>query len=469
MGQTLAQFWCYRILTEDLSANWLMFYGVIHFNNVASKDIKQKLGVVVNGAWFFLDDYGSVYFNRWHHLCIAVDLDKEVLSIVAEGFVYDVLEVPGMSKNAPTSLDGRLIQDDHGLTVANYMVGNMQVFGRKLSKEEMISITAGKDCGREGDYLAWSNMVWDVKGKVIGWVNVTKEELCKSNSAPFRFVNSQGSTFEEHESFCTKMQRSRIPGEIDKHAVEELLDYYRNVALELKTDAKGEKRWTNHEGVGAEWCYGYWLPYLFRDGVWTDYYTSKPLSFTNWGINIGSSPDEAESGSCVWGDAGNVSKSEGYGGGGNWVPHEPPCHGIGGKCSTCQKPSQPLVRLRGLCKHSELTNLFTPVNDEKSVLGYVGLSMTTRITYNLTSYTWVTDNMGFSRVYATNKASLASGVLGTSQWTVFNDSRKCSPNDSYKIWLTLTGCEEDEFTCVDAKCIPMEGRFQSLLLKKHLK
>ena len=86
-----------------------MFYGVIHFNNVASKDIKQKLGVVVNGAWFFLDDYGSVYFNRWHHLCIAVDLDKEVLSIVAEGFVYDVLEVPGMSKNAPTSLDGRLI------------------------------------------------------------------------------------------------------------------------------------------------------------------------------------------------------------------------------------------------------------------------------------------------------------------------------------------------------------------------
>ena len=76
--------------------------------------------------------------------------------------------------------------------------------------------------------------------------------------------------------------------------------------------------------------------------------------------------------------------------------------------------------MRGLCKHSELTNLFTPVNDEKSVLGYVGLSMTTRITYNLTSYTWVTDNMGFSRVFATNKASLASGVLGTSQWTVFN-------------------------------------------------
>ena len=41
---------------------------------------------------------------------------------------------------------------------------------------------------------------------------------------------------------------------------------------------------------------------------------------------------------------------------------------------------------------------------------------------------------------------------------VYNDSRTCSPDASYKILLTLTGCSKDEFTCVDGNCIPMESR-----------
>ena len=178
-------------------------YFALH---VPTKDLKMNIGIVVNGAWFMgLGSYGSLYFNQWHHFCIAANLDREVLSIVAEGFAHDDLAVPGMRKGAPTKLDGRLILDDSRLTVSNYMVGNIQVFGRKLSKEEMVSITAGKDCGRQGDYLAWRNMMWDVKGKVNGWVDVTKKELCASKTTPFRFVNTQASSFNDHKSFCSKM------------------------------------------------------------------------------------------------------------------------------------------------------------------------------------------------------------------------------------------------------------------------
>ena len=72
---------------------------------------------------------------------------------------------------------------------------------------------------------------------------------------------------------------------------------------------------------------------------------------------------------------------------------------------------------------------------------------------------WSTDNMGYSGVIATNPASLASGLLGTSEWTVYNDSRKCALTSSYKILLTLTACHNDQFTCVDGMCIPMERRF----------
>ena len=438
----------------------LGFYAL----NVPTKDLTMNLGIVINGAWFLgLGSYGSLYFNRWHHFCVAVNLDREVVSLVAEGFVYEDLEVPGMRKGAPTSLDGRLILDDSRLTVSNYMVGNIQVFGRKLSKEEMVSITAGKDSGRQGDYLAWKDMMWDVKGKVNGWVNVTKKELCVSKTTPFRFVNTQASSFHDHKNHCAKMDRSRIPTAVDKPTMEELLDFYRNTAMELKPDDNGEKSWKPHPGTGR--CYYFWLPYELSDGIWLDHYTRQPIDYFHWGnMEV---PKDAANGTCVWGEAANLTEIAGkshHGGGGKWSVDQG-CGGFGGMCSTCEKPTQPIVRLRGLCRDSDLTNLFTPINDEKSALGYVGLSQTTSISYNASTFLWVTNNMGWSGVVATNPSSLASGLLGTSEWTVYNDSRKCSPNASYKILLTLTACQEHEFTCVDANCIPMESRLSALHLE----
>ena len=65
----------------------------------------------------------------------------------------------------------------------------------------------------------------------------------------------------------------------------------------------------------------------------------------------------------------------------------------------CEKPSQPMIRLRGLCRDSALQNLFTPVSDEKGRLMYVGLSMT-NIVYNETTFLWVATNMGYHDVVA---------------------------------------------------------------------
>ena len=140
------------------------------------------------------------------------------------------------------------------------MAGNVQVFNGRLSNEQMISITAGKDCGRDGNYLAWKEMVWDVRGKVNGWVNVTMDELCASKT--FRFVNTQASTFYYHKDFCTKMDRSRIPAPVDEPNMKDLLDYYRNTAMQLKTDDKGVKRWTTHPGNDR--CNFFWLRNLGR-------------------------------------------------------------------------------------------------------------------------------------------------------------------------------------------------------------
>ena len=198
-----------------------------------------------------------------------------------------------------------------------------------------------------------------------------------------------------------------------------------------------------------------------------DHYTLQPTNYFNWG-SFGAPANTTLPGSCVFGEANNASEVAGkthHGGGGQWTVQNGECTGYVGMCAMCEKSTQPLLRLRGLCEDSHLSDLFTPVNDEKGTLGYAGLGRTESIAYNASTLMWSTNNLGYSDVLATNPASLASGLLGTSEWTVYNDSRKCSLTSSYKIMLTFAACQKHEFTCVDATCIPMESRLNDSSIK----
>ena len=129
-------------------------------------------------------------------------------------------------------------------------------------------------------------------------------------------------------------------------------------------------------------------------------------------------------------------------------------------CFMCERESQPLLRLRGLCKDSKLFNLFTPLNHrEQGDFGYLGLS-STNIIYNKTSSLWIAKKIDDPELWtwATNEASPASASLGTLEWTIYNDSRKCSSKFSFKAKLTLSGCSKTEFTCIDGSCVPMDVR-----------
>ena len=280
------------------------------------------------------------------------------------------------------------------------------------------------------------------------------EELCADKK--FRFVNTQVSPFYYHGDSCINMDKSRITAPVDEPTMKEQV--YRNEVIELKANDKGEKEWTTYAGIAE--CANCWIAYRYvEQGVWVDHYTRHPSNYTNWGSFDGEESNYSPPGSCIWGEALNASEIAGkthHGGGGKWTINSD-CIGFGGKCAMCEKLTQPILRLRGLCRDSHLSDLFTPDNDEKGTLGYAGMGNTVSITYNASTLMWSTDNMGFSDVVATNPGSLASGLLGTSQWTVYNDSRKCSLTSSYKILLTLTACQKHEFTCVDVKCIPMHN------------
>ena len=59
---------------------------------------------------------------------------------------------------------------------------------------------------------------------------------------------------------------------------------------------------------------------------------------------------------------------------------------------------------------------------------------------------------------AISHAPKKSLLLGTSLWTIYNDTKACSPNGTYSAWLTMTACNDTEYTCASGNCVPMEQR-----------
>ena len=228
-------------------------------------------------------------------------------------------------------------------------------------------------------------------------------------------------------------------GTTNRRLIEQLTNFFQNTAME-KVDGKLMPSRTG--------CGHYWVPYtdIQEEGVWRNSYTNQPMNITDWG---GKEPNGKRTENCA-----RLQMS--------WDPphqwRDTPCYRH--LCFMCERQSQPILRLRGLCKDSFLFNLFTPVNDgEKGAFGYLGLS-STNINFNTTSNLWVAKKIDDPEVWtwATNGATQASAALGTSEWVVYNDSRKCSADFSYKVLLTLTSCSRTEFTCKDGSCISMDVR-----------
>ena len=117
----------------------------------------------------------------------------------------------------------------------------------------------------------------------------------------------------------------------------------------------------------------------------------------------------------------------------------------------CQHPGQMYLQLRGLCPQSDIDRFYVPRN-QRGAVQIIGL-MTTIIEFEKSTLSWkLTEHA--KNTTAISKASLASFVLGSQNWTIVNDNIECSvEGEAYTKRLKLTGCQEDEFTCDDGQCI----------------
>ena len=85
---------------------------------------------------------------------------------------------------------------------------------------------------------------------------------------------------------------------------------------------------------------------------------------------------------------------------------------------------------------------FTPNNEgQKGYLGYTGLK-SCDIRYDPTDFEWELSTFGSKErlFWAVSGASKESALLGTHDWTIYNDSRECTGELEFKTRLSLTAC-----------------------------
>ena len=91
--------------------------------------------------------------------------------------------------------------------------------------------------------------------------------------------------------------------------------------------------------------------------------------------------------------------------------------------------------------------MFTPTNGKMGYLEYSSFK-THKITYDQTTLEWKMTSYGKEGkwTWATSAASRASGLLGTHDWKVFNDSRECGATFESSVKLSLTAINPSHLT-----------------------
>ena len=247
-----------------------------------------------------------------------------------------------------------------------------------------------------------------------------------------RFLYSPALNYGESTAGCTKFQHSGVYGPTSGPEYREYRDWFLAI-----NEASGGDRFHDH-----------WLPWSDREeeGVWQHVEDGRPPIFTDWGVG---QPNGRRVQNCAC-----LRKFNGY----RWDDCACDTYFLPSICRRQEGP--PILRLRGLCQFTDIDTIYTPKN-----LGPDGELVFVSYDHNLIQYDHSTSLWEIKRLnrngnftHAVSKAPLAGMAIGTSVWTVYNDSLLCDNEREYEATLTLTGCSEDEFTCREGFCVTMEQR-----------
>ena len=104
---------------------------------------------------------------------MAVNSETGLLQWVVDGTLVENVIVDQVKdrKNMPSDISGKIVLgawqwsgSKKWQARTTNQVTNLNIFSTALTISDMQEITLGRNCNREGDYLAWKDMKWDLKG-----------------------------------------------------------------------------------------------------------------------------------------------------------------------------------------------------------------------------------------------------------------------------------------------------------------
>ena len=189
--------------------------------------------------------------------------------------------------NRPTNLTGKLLlgaEGSHSQWLSlKQKVTNVNIFASGLSTGKMQRMTSGgdRDCGEEGDFLAWSDAEWTLHGEAIR-EEVEAAEPCEAEP-DFNIYNAYFPGMEDCMEHCTKLG-ARVPSVVTMEEWQRLREF---MMKELYNKGHSNK------------VYGFWISATdgAEEGVWRDAYTGERMLHD--GPFTGGGPNGGEEESCA--------------------------------------------------------------------------------------------------------------------------------------------------------------------------
>ena len=320
---------------------------------------------------------------------------------------------------------------------------NMNIFSRALTIDEMVENTKENNCNMEGDYLAWREMSWNLKGEAVIDTEYL-DQSCKEHPIYSLYPKSTFvvpfSTISSCMNFCEKLGNRALSVTT--------LTQWKKIERFLKTTFEGQR--TND--FPDTWLA---LNDIAIEGEWRDYYSEEKVNFSlPWAK---AEPTGGRDQNCL-----QLSFSNGTA----YTSDLSCTEGSGGSC-LCERNPLPYLRLRGLCsKWNLLDLLYQPRNDMTDFTKLTFVSMKTSIGFNREHWAWnmkplvLTDSL--YNMTGTSIAPYESFTLGKHNWTIRGDKFCTRDGTEYTTELKMSGCLEGNFTCDDGQCIRMEQRCDQL-------
>ena len=359
--------------------------------------------IEVESVWYKMH-FEKTSLAVWKHACFSLNFATNLVSF-SNGVVSRNISIIGLSKTKQMLLNSW--NNIHIWSMAD-TISMINMFTTDLTQVR---------CGSEGDLVSWKSSFWSFDNrfpKLAKRKNLTQDDVCGKQSTFIVVTIPVQPTFAGAVTICKLLGDGNVTA---------------YMSISEWTTALRKAR----EDIG-HFVY-MWFSLLRINGSFVSFYNQQDVRNVIW--RAGRLDDNND---CVF------------------------CHDSGcadRDCQTnhkanfqCKFEKRPILFLRGLCSDTFFDKIYYPANRMGRFL-WIGIDGTV-IEYKDSNSTWIAKIKNIN-TYATIEASIDSLLLGTHEWTIYNDNR-CFPGASQKLRIYLSYCPKNMFSCDDGSCIPLEWR-----------